>query len=78
MEAERVHPRHRIDRSSAQQALTLRAQAAHERADALEKAVRRREYAVEMAANNGDVVIANWSGGAAAHAWGCMPAARCG
>ena len=49
--------------------------AAHERAEALEKAVRRHDYAVEMAANNGDVGIANWSGRAAAHAreGACLP-----
>ena len=39
------------------------------------EAVRRHDYAVEMAANNGDVVIANWSGRAAAHAreGACLP-----
>ena len=63
MGAERVHPSapNRPVKRTAR--IDISAQAAHERSEALEEAVRRHEYAVEMAANNGDVVIASWTGG---------------
>jgi hypothetical protein len=75
MGAERVRPlapNRPVKRTTS---IHIAAQAARERAEALEKAVRRHEYAVEMAANNRDVVIANWSEGAAAHAreGACLP-----
>lgn len=63
MGAECVHPSAPNRPVKRTASIDIAAQAAHERAEALEKAVRRHEYAVEMAANNGDVVIANWSGG---------------
>ena len=63
MGAERVHPSPPNRPVKRTASIDIAAQAAHGRAEALEKAVRRHEYAVEMAANNGDVVIANWSGG---------------
>ena len=63
MGAERVHPSPPNRPVKRTASIDIAAQAAHERAETLEKAVRRHEYAVEMAANNGDVVIANWSGG---------------
>jgi hypothetical protein len=53
MGAERVRPSapNRPVRRTA--SIDIAAEAAHERAETLEKAVRRHEYAVEMAANNG-------------------------
>ena len=63
MGAERVHPSAPNRPVKRTASIHIAAQAAHERAEALGKAVRRHEYAVAMAANNGDVVIANWSGG---------------
>ena len=68
MGAERVHPSapNRPVKRTAR--IDISAQAAHERSEALEEAVRRHEYAVEMASSNGDVVVANRSRMAAAHA----------
>ena len=75
MGAERVHPSapNRPVKRTAR--IDISAQAAHERSEALEEAVRRHEYAVEMAASNGDVVVANRSRRAAAHAreGACLP-----
>jgi hypothetical protein len=75
MGAERVHPSapNRPVKRTAR--IDISAQAAHERSEALEEAVRRHEYAVEMAASNGDVVIVNRSRRAAAHAreGACLP-----
>ena len=76
MGAERVHPSGQPNRPVKRTAsIDITAQAAHERAEALEEAVRRHEYAVEMAASNGDVVVANRSRRAAAHAreGACLP-----